>query len=256
MNTEQNLNQNEKLSESLSALADGQLRGTAFAQAVDRVLHDDEARATWHRYHLIGDVLRSGELAQCDGDSAFLSRLQGRLKQEPGFARPVSVQAPTPVLVAPAEPAPVVLPVAANEPVFRWKMLAGFASMAAVAAIGWNLIGAPGMPGASSSSSQQIALVSAPTLASASNELAPMAAASPIQLVQFSTPMVSIAPVAASQTAQTAQAVTLPSGEPQVMIRDKRLDELLAAHKQFGGTSALQMPAGFLRNATFDAPAR
>ncbi len=36
------------------------------------------------------------------------------------------------------------------------------------------------------------------------------------------------------------------------MIRDPRLDELLAAHRQLGNsTSALQMPAGFLRNATF-----
>ena len=41
-----------------------------------------------------------------------------------------------------------------------------------------------------------------------------------------------------------------------VMLRDPRLDELMAAHKQFGGTSALQMPSGFLRNATFDGPTR
>jgi sigma-E factor negative regulatory protein RseA len=40
------------------------------------------------------------------------------------------------------------------------------------------------------------------------------------------------------------------------MIRDPRLDELLAAHRQLGGASALQAPAGFLRNATFEAPAR
>jgi sigma-E factor negative regulatory protein RseA len=40
------------------------------------------------------------------------------------------------------------------------------------------------------------------------------------------------------------------------MIRDPRLDELLAAHKQFGGASALQQPAGFLRNATFQPAGR
>lgn len=40
------------------------------------------------------------------------------------------------------------------------------------------------------------------------------------------------------------------------MIRDPRLDELLAAHRQYGNTTALQMPAGFLRNATFEAPRR
>ena len=42
------------------------------------------------------------------------------------------------------------------------------------------------------------------------------------------------------------------AAQSQVMIRDPRLDELLAAHRQLGNnTSALQMPAGFLRNATF-----
>lgn len=51
-------------------------------------------------------------------------------------------------------------------------------------------------------------------------------------------------------------AVPLASTEGAVMIRDPRLDQLIAAHQQLGGTSALQMPAGFLRNATFERPAR
>lgn len=41
-----------------------------------------------------------------------------------------------------------------------------------------------------------------------------------------------------------------------VMIRDPRLDQLLSAHQQLGGHSALQMPSGFLRNATYDAKGR
>ncbi len=41
-----------------------------------------------------------------------------------------------------------------------------------------------------------------------------------------------------------------------LMIRDPRLDQLITAHQQQGGASALQMPAGFLRNATFERPAR
>lgn len=41
-----------------------------------------------------------------------------------------------------------------------------------------------------------------------------------------------------------------------VMIRDPALDELMAEHRQFGGHSALQMPAGFLRNATYEGVAR
>jgi sigma-E factor negative regulatory protein RseA len=41
-----------------------------------------------------------------------------------------------------------------------------------------------------------------------------------------------------------------------VMVRDSRIDQLLAEHQQFGGTSALQMPTGFLRNATFEKTVR
>jgi sigma-E factor negative regulatory protein RseA len=50
--------------------------------------------------------------------------------------------------------------------------------------------------------------------------------------------------------------------EPQRMvangklIRDVRLDQYLAAHKQFGGSSALGVPSGFLRSATYDAAER
>lgn len=40
------------------------------------------------------------------------------------------------------------------------------------------------------------------------------------------------------------------------MIRDPRLDQLLQAHRQLGGATALQNPSGFLRNATFEGPAR
>ncbi len=40
------------------------------------------------------------------------------------------------------------------------------------------------------------------------------------------------------------------------MLRDPRLVELVAAHRQLGGHSALQVPAGFLRSATQDGSTR
>jgi len=68
------------------------------------------------------------------------------------------------------------------------------------------------------------------------------------------------------QQAQMAQASPVPSAaalaaasdqaDAQIMIRDPQLDALMAAHQQLGGHSALQRPAGFLRNATFERPAR
>jgi sigma-E factor negative regulatory protein RseA len=45
-------------------------------------------------------------------------------------------------------------------------------------------------------------------------------------------------------------------GSSHIMIRDPQLDALLAAHRQLGGANALQMPAGFLRNATFNEGSR
>ena len=35
------------------------------------------------------------------------------------------------------------------------------------------------------------------------------------------------------------------------MLRDPRLDELLASHPQYSSAANLQMPASFLRNASF-----
>ena len=199
--------------EQLSALVDGELQGEELAQAL-QFATQDEGQSTWQIYHLVGDVLRAPELARHQlGDQPMVMRLREQLAQEPlsphgrlAKAMPVVQQ--------------VVLPetaVAANSSVFLWKMAAGFASLAAVAAIGWSSLA--GLQGGGTSGAQ---LAAAP---------------------------------APSQPAAAVASVSVNDGQ-QVMIRDPRLDELLAAHKQFGSTSALQMPAGFLRNATFEAPAR
>lgn len=46
--------------EQISALADGALPAAETAAAVDELLAEPRARATWRRYHLIGDALRDG----------------------------------------------------------------------------------------------------------------------------------------------------------------------------------------------------
>lgn len=207
----EDLKQREQERERLSALADGELQGEEFAQAVGFAGGDD-GRPTWALYHLVGDVLRSPELAH-HGRCDLLTALRAQLAEEPKPAvQPVAV-----AQVAQPDEAP-----AANGSVFRWKMVAGFASLAAVSAIGWNA--AMNLRAADGASGAQFA------------------AAVPAQV-----PAPVVATAVEGAAGQTGQ---------QVMLRDPRLDELLAAHKQFGGTSALQMPAGFLRNATFEAPSR
>jgi sigma-E factor negative regulatory protein RseA len=77
----------------LSACADGE------AQALDpacRAWRDHAgARQTWHRYHLIGDVMRSGALASAPAhDDAFLDGLRRRLAAEPVVLAPAARKVP------------------------------------------------------------------------------------------------------------------------------------------------------------------
>lgn len=68
----------------VSSLMDGDLEPDAASSALARWRHDTELRATWHAYQLIGDVLRSDDLAKTPAqDEAFLRTLRGRLAHEP-----------------------------------------------------------------------------------------------------------------------------------------------------------------------------
>ncbi len=72
----------------LSALADGDAQAADPACAVWR--DDAEARRTWHAYQLIGDVMRSDDLARpAARDAAFLAGLRERLAAEPVVLAPV-----------------------------------------------------------------------------------------------------------------------------------------------------------------------
>lgn len=201
--------------ELMSALSDGQLRGDELASAFASLAKSDQALSTWHVYHLVGDVLRAGDLGDARGDMAFVSRLRAQLTLPVGTR---SSDEPVPLDEFKSNPH-ILSRQSANDASTRWKVLAGFASMVAVAVVGWHL--ASGEAGLGLDA--RLAAVSAGST---------------------------------TATASKAQAGAAGTIEPPVMLRDARLDELLAAHKQFGGTSALQMPAGFLRNATYENPAR
>jgi sigma-E factor negative regulatory protein RseA len=78
----------------LSALADGERDALPHAQAQWR--DDAGARERWHLYHLIGDVMRSEELARLPGrDAAFLASLRTRLASEPVPLAPTAAAAAT-----------------------------------------------------------------------------------------------------------------------------------------------------------------
>ncbi len=76
--------------EQLSALVDGELDSAAATRACAGWRDDPGCRATWHAYHLIGDVLRSDDLASvASRDAKFLLALRSRLSDEPVVLAPV-----------------------------------------------------------------------------------------------------------------------------------------------------------------------
>jgi sigma-E factor negative regulatory protein RseA len=194
--------ENMQTKEIISALADGQLQGDAFARGVEVAARDPLGLEAWQTYHLIGDVLRSGELAMGSTSAEFLSGLQARLQQEqlPLHILQQRIDSPgTAMRIAVSRPA-------ANDADSNWKLLAGFASLAVMAGIGWTVAG--GFVGKQ------------------------------------------------EQAARAQAGAVLAGMESGMMIHDARLDEFLAAHRQLGGASALPVPAGALRNASFYGPGR
>ena len=180
--------------ELLSAMADGELDSHI-------TLHDlqhEKLQAHWNTFQTIGDVLKSPAFSSFDlafgADPAFLQRLSLRLADE-RIEKPI-------VLTANAVTAAVVNPdaVAANDTTFRWKLVAGLASLGMAAVVAFNFAGMSG--------------------------------------TKFE-------PLLAQDKPVKELVVASPLG---LMVRDARLEELLSAHKQLGGT-ALQAPSGFLRNA-------
>src|SRR6218665_3642842 len=85
---------NDEMNERLSALADGQLDAEELAAALAFAVDDENGRATWQLYHLVGAALRSPDLAR-PADPAFMPRLRAQLAKEALAARPRTlVQAP------------------------------------------------------------------------------------------------------------------------------------------------------------------
>lgn len=84
----------DRLLQDLSALADGEGDRASLLAACARWPGDADLRARWQAYHLIGDVLRSEELAAgAHRDAEFLGALQRRMAQEPTVLAPASPSA-------------------------------------------------------------------------------------------------------------------------------------------------------------------
>ena len=207
----------------VSAMVDGELDDARFSAVAAATGASDEALAAWHSYHVIGDVLRCADLPDCAGDKAFVAQLRARLAaQSPVLPVVVSgddlaVQAGGQVLSSDS----------AGRSDHGNRFGRGSANDSSVQ---WKWL-------AMAASLAAVAVLGWQVSKPALDPGATLAGAEP-----------TARPVVAVQSAATEQ--------PQVMLRDPRLDELLAAHRQVGGASALPASAGFLRNATFEQPRR
>lgn len=215
----------------LSALMDGEAEAAAAVRACDAWTRDGAARADWHVYHVIGDVLRSDDLAQpARRDAALLAAVRARLAAEP-------------VVIAPAHQVADLQEagIAANGAVVRarrrWMtplaVAAGFAAVASVLVV--TRVAGPGDNNPASG-----------TLAAAPTGVGLQAVA---------------ARNAAMPGVASSAVASLPGGESSLVVdgkllRDARLDRYLAAHKQYGNSSALAVPGVVLRSATNAAPER
>lgn len=222
--------------ELVSALVDGQLSGDEFARVMTHLERSNEARHSWHAYHVVGDVMR-GHAAVSAHDADFVLRLRASLQQEQMTlalqeASDAFISNPS-IIVAKGQKGAKVA--SANDG--RWRLVVGLASVAMVGVMAWQAFQGSGFGGQ---------LATAPVAQ-------PATAA---RLAQSNAPVNPVTSLSTAPLSANAGSGELAISNAPVMLRDPRLDALLVAHRQFGGTSALQMPTGFLRNATFEEGAR
>ena len=211
----------------LCALLDDELSEAELADWLARDPNMVDVAICGQTHQFIGDVLRGQRsLAGSTSASVFLAGVQTRLLSE----APTKVVPSGSVLPPQSVEVAQVRAPAANDAVFRWKLVAGLASLAAVMAVSWSVLETAPAGMVPSAAVPQLALVPpAPEDAGGVRSVA---------------------------TATSVAAPLAVNTRQGVLIRDAELEALMAEHRQNGGVSALQMPAGFLRNATFDSNAR
>lgn len=201
----------------LSTLMDGDVGA---AERVCLAWRDDAAlRARWHAYHLIGDVLRSEQLATpAARDARLLAAVRARLAQEP-------------VIVAPQ---------AAPARRGGWRMPAALA--ASIAALAGVLV------------VLQSPDAVAPGGAGAAVQLADVQAGVPPAVLARSP----AGPMERARTLATAGAGMLQLSSPTraQMLREARIDDYLRAHRDLLAGSPAALPGGAMRSVDFQLPQR
>jgi sigma-E factor negative regulatory protein RseA len=135
--------------ERLSAIVDGEWSAAEQPNAKFAEL-DQEGRAVWADYHLIGDVLRSDDLALSQAASrAFMSGFAARFEAEPHLLAPAAAQVSAPASERNARVGRILA--------LRRRVVPSLAVAAAAATLTWIVM--PQMRGAGMAGAPQIAAV-------------------------------------------------------------------------------------------------
>lgn len=203
--------------ELLSRLIDGDAAAHDAEASCRHWQQGGQVRETWHCYQLIGDVLRSDELASSgDHDARFLARLRTQLAAEP----------------VPLAPAPLPRPADARAPVPREAARRWMLPAAAVAA-GFMVVGAA------------VVVLQPTSRGFDALEREPIAAA-PRSAGGLSPRVERVAAPASGQTLRM-------DGQ---LIRDARLDAYFEAHRGALGAVPTATPGGALRSVEILVPER
>ena len=198
--------------EETSAFIDGELDAHRHG-AMLHELRQPESRCAWALYHVIGDVVRSDEMAtDCSAD--FMQKLSARLAMEPTFISPV-VDSITALAGSVSIPPSGVIPIRQRF-ARQSRLISGIAASAAVLYFGSAyLVDTKNLGISHDTASQGI------VLNSLNRPLAGMQAAS----------------------------MHTEGAEQIVVMRDPRIDAYLMAHQRF--SPSLYSTAQFARSATF-----
>lgn len=216
----------------LSGLVDGQWDDAALDALLDEAVFERTLQC-WRDYHVAGDLLRAKDLAPTS-DAAWFEQLRERLHAEPQqpAVQPLAPKAHADAVAQLADDDALTRQPAANDSVFRWKMVAGLASFAAVAAVGWSVLGA--LPQGTGPTDAVLV----------QNDAAPAVAGAPQQLVS------------APQWRTTTPPWHPQSPPYSVVLRSPELDRLLAAQNGAGANAAVQPSHEFFRSAGYGATER
>lgn len=235
MNAKIKLNQNAPgIQEQWSLLADGVLTESELDILLAQWKEDESLAEDWHVYHVIGDVLRSADLAQAYvtlSSETYMAEFRQRLQQEP-------------VLMAPA---PLAQTKSVQKTVSRlhwphwtgWLAASGFVVMAVVAVV-YTSVDDVVDPGAQT-------IIALPANGATDANVIPVAAN--VEVASAATN-----PAAASESADVGtmpaepdiRLVATPQGD---MWRDQRLEPYISAHQQFGSNSVLMPSNGYMRSS-------